>query len=111
MKKFPFHQQRDVMDCGPACLMMVAASHGRKYALPYLREHSFLSREGVSAQGIMEAAERIGFRTMTVKVPFEQGQSQASLRTAPLPCIAHWNQSHFVVVHRACGLKRILQVR
>jgi ATP-binding cassette, subfamily B, bacterial len=101
MKKFPFHQQRDAMDCGPACLMMVAASHGRKYALPYLREHSFLSREGVSAQGIMEAAERIGFRTMTVKVPFEQGQAQASLRTAPLPCIAHWNQSHFVVVHRA----------
>ena len=61
------------MDCGPACLMMVAAAHGRKYPLPYLREHSHLSREGVSAQGIMDAAETVGFRTMAVKVPYDTG--------------------------------------
>lgn len=89
------------MDCGPACLMMVAAAHGRKYPLPYLRERSYLSREGVSAQGIMEAAETVGFRTMTVKVPFDTGADTACLLTAPLPCVAHWNQNHFVVVHRA----------
>lgn len=97
--KFPFYRQRDAMDCGPACLMMVAAAHGREYALPYLRERSFLSREGVSAQGIMDAAETIGFRTMTVKVPFDTGSDTACLLNAPLPCIAHWNQNHFVVVH------------
>jgi ATP-binding cassette, subfamily B, bacterial len=71
---FPFYQQRDAMDCGPTCLMMIAAAHGRKYTLPFLRERSYLSREGVSAQGIMEAAESIGFRTMTVKVPFDRKQ-------------------------------------
>lgn len=98
---FPFYHQRDAMDCGPACLMMVAAVFGRKYPLPYLRERSYLSREGVSAQGIMEAAEGIGFRTMTVKVPFDTGKDTACLLTAPLPCIAHWNQNHFVVVYRA----------
>jgi len=83
--KFPFYRQRDAMDCGPACLMMVAAAHGRKYALPYLRERSFLSREGVSAQGIMDAAETIGFRTMTVKIPFDTGTDIACLLNAPLP--------------------------
>ncbi|MCC6460448.1 MAG: peptidase domain-containing ABC transporter [Saprospiraceae bacterium] len=98
---FPFYRQRDAMDCGPACLMMIAAAHGRRFTLPYLREQSYLSREGVSALGIVEAAEGVGFRTMTVKVPFDSGKSTACLLEAPLPCIAHWNQNHFVVVYRA----------
>lgn len=98
---FRFYRQRDAMDCGPACLMMIAAAHGRKYPLPYLREQSCLSRDGVSAAGIMEAAERIGLRAMTVKVPFDSGQGTACLLNAPLPCIAYWNQNHFVVAYKA----------
>lgn len=97
---FPFYRQRDAMDCGPSCLMMAAAAHGRQYPLTYLRERSYLSREGVSALGIMEAAEAIGFRTMTVKVNFDTGTDTASLLNAPLPCIAHWNQQHFVVLYK-----------
>ena len=97
---FPFYRQRDAMDCGPTCLMMAAAAHGRQYPLTYLRERSYLSREGVSALGIMEAAEDIGFRTMTVKVPFDTGTDTACLLNAPLPCIAHWNQQHFVVIYK-----------
>lgn len=96
---FPFYRQRDAMDCGPACLMMAAAAYGQKYPLTYLRERSYLSHEGVSAQGIMEAAEAIGFRTMTVRVPFDTGKDTACLHTAPLPCIAHWNHNHFVVIY------------
>ncbi|HRD83269.1 MAG TPA: peptidase domain-containing ABC transporter [Saprospiraceae bacterium] len=103
---FPFYRQKDAMDCGPACLMMAAAAHGRKYPLPYLRERSYLSRNGVSAKGIMEAAESIGFRAMTVKVPFDSGADTACLRNAPLPAIAHWNQNHFVVVHK-CNARHV----
>lgn len=99
MRSFPFYHQRDAMDCGPTCLMMIAAYHGKKHQLTYLRERSYISRDGVSAKGIMEAAESIGFRTMTVKVPFDTGQDTASLLNAPTPCIAHWNQNHFVVVY------------
>jgi len=98
--RFPFYRQRDAMDCGPTCLMMAAAAHGRQYPLTYLRERSYLSREGVSALGIMEAAEAIGFRTMTVKVPFDIGLDTACLLNAPLLCIAHWNQQHFVVIYK-----------
>ncbi len=97
---FPFYRQLDAMDCGPTCLMMTAAAHGRQFPLTYLRERSYLSREGVSALGIMEAAEAIGFRTMTVKVPFDTGKDTACLLNAPLPCIAHWNQEHFVVIYK-----------
>lgn len=98
---FPFYRQRDAMDCGPACLMMAAAAYGRHYPLTYLRDRSYLSREGVSAEGLMEAAEAIGFLSMTVKVPFDTGEDTACLLNAPLPCVAHWNQRHFVVIYKA----------
>jgi ATP-binding cassette, subfamily B, bacterial len=102
MKKFPYFKQRDTMDCGPTCLLMVAAYYGKNYDLPFLRESSHISREGVSLQGISHAAEKIGFRTMAVKIPFEGNikEDQIGLLDAPLPCIVHWNQSHFVVVYK-----------
>jgi ATP-binding cassette, subfamily B, bacterial len=101
MFSFPFYKQRDAMDCGPTCLKMIAYSYGRQYPLTHLRERSYISREGVSARGIMEAAESIGLSAMTVKVPFGTNSNSACLLSAPLPCIAHWNQQHFVVVYKA----------
>ncbi|WP_373845967.1 peptidase domain-containing ABC transporter [Bacteroides heparinolyticus] len=94
MKPFPHYSQHDVMDCGPTCLRMVAAFYGKHYSLEGLRERSFITREGVSMLGISEAAEKIGFRSICVQVSYEM------LAEAPLPCIVHWNQQHFVVVYR-----------
>ena len=89
------------MDCGPACLQMVLKFHGQYYPLPWLRSGSFISREGVSLKGISKAAERVGLRTMAVKVPFSARGSQPDLLRAPFPAIVHWNQNHFIVVYRA----------
>jgi len=91
--KFPFYQQHDAMDCGATCLRMVAKYYGKNYSLETLREKTYINREGVSLLGISEAAEKIGFRTLGVHLTFEQ------LLEAPLPCIVHWRQSHFVVVY------------
>jgi ATP-binding cassette subfamily B protein len=60
---FPFIHQHDAMDCGPACLQMIAKHYGKHYRLESLRDQCFLSREGVSLLGVNEAAEKIGFRT------------------------------------------------
>ncbi len=95
MAKFPFFQQYDAMDCGPSCLRMVAKYYGKHFTTEYLREHSYITREGVSLLGISDAAEVIGLRTMGVKISFEQLKKEA-----PLPCIVHWGQNHFVVVYR-----------
>ena len=90
------------MDCGPTCLRMIAAYHGRPYSLQYLREQSHYTRNGVSMQGIIEAAENIGYRTLSVKVPFApNGPSRPNFLEAPLPTIVHWRQRHFVVVYKA----------
>ena len=93
--RFPVYRQLDAMDCGPTCLRMVAKFHGRSFSLPYLRDRSFITRDGVSLLGISEAAEHIGMRTLAAKVPFEVLE-----REAALPCIVHWHGNHFVVVHQ-----------
>jgi len=98
--KFPLYRQLDSMDCGPTCLRMVAKHHGRAYSLPYLREKCYIDRAGVSLKGISEAAELIGLRTLAVKVPIRDKKDVPSLHEAPLPCIVHWNQNHFIVVHK-----------
>ena len=90
----PYYPQHDAMDSGPTCLRMVAAFYGKRYSLEGLREKSFITREGVSMLGISEAAEKIGFRSICVQVGYEK------LQEAPLPCIIHWNQQHFVVVYK-----------
>ena len=93
-RKFPFYKQLDAMDCGPTCLRMVAKHYGKHYSLETLRQKSFIGREGVSMLGISTAAESIGFHTIGVHISFEQ------LVEAPMPCIVHWKQNHFVVVYK-----------
>ena len=51
---------------------MVAKYYGKNYTLETLRNKSYITREGVSLLGTSEAAESIGFRTMGVKITFEQ---------------------------------------
>lgn len=98
---FPFYKQHDGMDCGPACLRMVARYYGLSISLQELRERCYIDREGVSLMGIAEAADSIGLRTLAVKIPFEgKYKSSPSLIVAPLPAILHWNQKHFVVVYK-----------
>ncbi len=91
---FPFFNQRYSVDCGPSCLRMIAKHYGKAYSAEMLRKHCFISREGVSMLGISDAAEYIGFRTLGVKITFEQLANETLL-----PCILHWNQNHFVVCY------------
>lgn len=93
--RFPFFPQYDVMDCGPACLRMIAKYYGKSYTLQTLREKCYITREGVSMLGISDAAENIGFRTLGVQATVSELTDRI-----PLPCILYWNQSHFVVLYR-----------
>ncbi len=83
------------MDCGPSSLRMIAKHYGRSYTLQTLRDKCYITREGVSLMGISDAAESIGLHTMGVRINWE-----TLTKEAPLPCIAHWKQNHFVVVYK-----------
>jgi ATP-binding cassette subfamily B protein len=92
---FPFVKQPDSMDCGPACLKMVAGFYKKNFLLETIRRKCFITREGVSFLGLSEAADNLGFRTIGVKIPFEM-----LAESVPMPCIVHWKQKHFVVVYK-----------
>lgn len=95
MAAFPYYRQPDVMDCGATCLRMIAKYYGKSYTLQDLRQATQTTREGTSLRGISEAAEKIGFRTLGVKITY-----QKLAKEVPFPCIAHWNQNHFVVIYK-----------
>jgi len=92
---FPFVKQPDAMDCGPACLKMVAEFYKMSFSLESLRKKCFITREGVSFLGLSEAADSLGFRTIGVRIPFDLLNENV-----PLPCIVHWRQKHFIVVYK-----------
>lgn len=92
--RFQFIPQHDQMDCGPSCLAMIALYHGKNFSLDYLREKSFITKEGVSLLGIKTASEAIGFESNAVKLTLDD------LENDNLPCILHWNQNHFIVLYK-----------
>ena len=92
---FPFVKQPDAMDCGPACLKMVAGFYKMNFSLESLRKKCYITREGVSFLGLSEAADSLGFRTIGVKISFD-----IMTENVPLPCIIHWRQKHFIVIYK-----------
>ena len=92
--KFPFHAQLDAMDCGAAVLRMICAYFGRELSQASIRELCQVGRSGVNLLGISDAAERLGLRSLAVRLSFKRLRDDA-----PLPCIVHWENEHFVVVY------------
>lgn len=82
------------MDCGPACLRMIAKHYGKSLSLEHLRKISEINREGVTMLGISQASEKIGFQTSCLGMPLDM------LKQVDLPVILHWNQNHFVVLYK-----------
>ena len=93
MKKFPTYIQADSKDCGPTCLKIVSKYYGKTLNIQQLREFSETTREGSNLLFLSDAAEKIGYRTLGVKLNID------SLEEAPLPCILHWNKEHYVVLY------------
>lgn len=96
--KFPIYRQYDKMDCGPTCLRMIAAFYGKAYSQEEMMEKCKAGRDGVSIYDLGDCAKQAGFETLSAKVTYELLKSQI-----PLPCIAHFNGNHFVVVFKIEG--------
>jgi len=94
LKKFTNYKQADHKDCGPTCLKIIAKHYGKTIHIQELRDISETTREGSNLLFLSDAAEKIGFRTLGVKLNAER------LEEAPLPCILHWNKNHYVVLYK-----------
>jgi ATP-binding cassette subfamily B protein len=74
---------------------MVAKHYGRTLSAQELREAAEIGKNGVNMLGIAQAAERVGFKTLGVKLNLEKLKKEV-----PLPSIVHWVQNHFIVVYK-----------
>jgi ATP-binding cassette subfamily B protein len=86
--------QHDAMQCGIACLLMICRWYKLNYSSSKISDLCPASAEGVSMYGLSETAKQIGFDVVNAKSTIE------SLSEGPLPAILHWNQNHFVVLHK-----------
>lgn len=94
MSKFPFNKQPDTMMCGITCLKMICKYYGKEFSLDFLSNICHPTKEGISLLGIKDAADRLGFYTVSGRLTIEE------LPSLTLPCILHWNQNHFVVLYK-----------
>jgi ATP-binding cassette subfamily B protein len=90
-----FYPQHDQMDCGPACIKMVANHFGKNLSLDYLREISYISSDGVSLLNLKNAFTKLHFETFVAQTTIEE-----LITICPTPCILHWKNEHFVVLYK-----------
>jgi ATP-binding cassette subfamily B protein len=74
---------------------MVAKYHyDRDYSFEFMRDLAENDMDGSTMLGLSQAAEKIGFHTLGVKITL-----QKLIDDAPLPCILHWDRQHYVVLY------------
>lgn len=95
-------RQTEVSECGLACLTMIANYHGFHVDLGTIRRRFAPSLHGSTLRTIMGVADQLGFMPRAVKLPLEK------LQNLHLPCILHWDMSHFVVLEKVAGKKALI---
>ncbi|MBV9929437.1 MAG: peptidase domain-containing ABC transporter [Alphaproteobacteria bacterium] len=85
-------RQAETVECGLACLVMVANFHGRGIDLPAVRKAVPSLARGASLRTLSTLADHFGFVGRGVQL---QPRDFDRLRH---PLILHWNNDHFVVL-------------
>jgi ATP-binding cassette subfamily B protein len=91
-------KQRDITDCGAACLASIAAFYGLKLPIARIRQMASTDTKGTNVLGLIEAANKLSFEAKGVRGALE------SLSKIPLPAIAHIvvkkQLHHYVVIYK-----------
>lgn len=104
--------QSEAAECGLACLAMVASHHGHRATLSELRRRHAVSAKGTTLKTLITVADELGLTSRPLKLEMED------IGKLRMPCILHWNMSHYVVLSRAssarieihdpaCGLRQL----
>ena len=98
MKHLITIKQHDSKDCGAACLCSISRYYGKKHSLRFLRMLTHTGQDGVSFQGIAEAAERIGLNTEAYEATMNELLTY--IKTEKKPVIVHLKSNHFVIAYK-----------
>lgn len=99
-RRLPALLQTEAAECGLACLAMIASYHGHCVDVATLRRRFTISAKGTALSSIIDFASRLELSARPVRLEIED------LGRLRLPCILHWNFTHFVVLARV-GRRRI----
>jgi ATP-binding cassette, subfamily C, bacteriocin exporter len=90
-------KQRDITDCGAACIASIAAHYKLQLPVSRIRQYAGTDKRGTNVLGLIEASERLGLQAKGAKGTVD------SLSKIPLPAIAHVvlknGLQHYVVVY------------
>jgi ABC-type bacteriocin transporter len=96
-------KQRDITDCGAACIASVAANYKLKLPVSRIRQFAGTDKKGTNVFGLIKAAEKLGFTAKGVKGGVD------ALPKIPLPAIAHVIENkvlaHYIVIYSVKGDK------
>ncbi|SDC59011.1 bacteriocin-processing peptidase. Cysteine peptidase. MEROPS family C39 [Algoriphagus faecimaris] len=91
-------KQRDITDCGAACLASVAAFYKLELPVAKIRQMASTDQKGTNILGLIEAATKMGFSAKGVRGEFD------ALLDVPMPVIAHVIVKkvlhHYVVLYK-----------
>src|SRR5690349_13757580 len=99
-RRTPLILQTEAAECGLACLAMIAARYGHRTDLAMLRQRFSLSTRGTTLRDLVQMASQMSLATRALRA------EPKHLRQVRLPCILHWDHSHFVVL-TAVGSRRV----
>ncbi|MGL5872113.1 MAG: peptidase domain-containing ABC transporter [Xenococcaceae cyanobacterium] len=91
---YPFYEQHSSNDCGIACLVMLGRYWGKNFSINELRSLANVNRDGSTLQGLINAAESVGFSTRPVQATLD------GLSKHKAPAIVHWEGKHYIVVYK-----------
>jgi ATP-binding cassette, subfamily B, bacterial CvaB/MchF/RaxB len=94
--------QTEAAECGLACLAMLLGHHGTATDLPTLRSRHGSSAMGCTLADLSRYAEVEKLATRAVRL------EMAEIGELRLPCVLHWDLSHFVVLVKVRGGEAVI---
>jgi subfamily B ATP-binding cassette protein HlyB/CyaB len=91
---YPWVQQNDEMDCGPACMAMISKYYGNDLPIQFWRARMSTNQEGTSLFDLASASEKVGFVSHGVSV-----DNLTGLEPQMFPLVALRRYHYFVVYH------------
>lgn len=91
-RRTPVVLQTEAAECGMACLAMIAGHYGHRIDLPALRRRYNISLKGMNLHDVMRVGSQLQLFTRAIRA------EMFSLKELRLPCILHWDHSHFVLL-------------
>lgn len=99
-------KQRDITDCGAACIASIASHYRLNLPVARIRQLASTDKRGTNVLGLLEALQKLGFQAKGVRGPIE------SLSKIPKPAIAHVIikevLQHYVVIYEVTASKVVV---